>query len=638
MAPLTSGSVFRYLKLRTKLILLVLGVVAGTTLPLGSFIYFKNRSVLQEKTVEVCKTLALSLANLATEELLMNETYEATLTAILRLGEANIQGLVNAAVFNRDYTVVAELNGSFAKSALTTEEKKTQLSVDNFHFFSFQDKNESEILRFIAPIHITFRDQKKRVGTAIFDFDSNVIFRPIEDLRVMVVYTVIGLLFFFILLALYISYQITIPIVELTKGTQEFGLGDLSHRIVSIGTDEIAKLAVDFNSMADRIQDFTENLEFKVKERTEALAKSYEEVKLLKDSQDGDYYLTSLLINPFNTNLNIAKNTNTEIFLKQRKRFFFQEKQVELGGDACITDTVTLAGRDFTIFLNADAMGKSMQGAGGALVLLVVFTSGLVRAKESKNNDQTPENWLRERFLELQSVFLSFEGNMFISAILGMVDNQTGIMYYLNFDHPLPVLLRDEQVSWISPQKLLSKLGTPILTEEFQIDLFLLRKGDIVLFGSDGRDDLILNAKTGEMNIDETLFLKNVKESGGELERLHELLLVSGILYDDLSLLKIEFNPEFEIPDSEINKEFWSNNKLFEKAKELSFNGKSREALTYAERLYLRDSFHIQNLILLMKEHYQLGNSDQSKYYLERIQKISPEHPEMIELKKTIAL
>jgi len=109
VAPLTSGSVFRYLKHRTKLILLVLGVVAGTTLPLGSFIYFKNRSVLQEKTVEVCKTLALSLANLATEELLMNETYEATLTAILRLGEANIQGLVNAAVFNRDYTVVAEL-------------------------------------------------------------------------------------------------------------------------------------------------------------------------------------------------------------------------------------------------------------------------------------------------------------------------------------------------------------------------------------------------------------------------------------------------------------------------------------------------------------------------------------------------
>ena len=53
-------------------------------------------------------------------------------------------------------------------------------------------------------------------------------------------------------------------------------------------------------------------------------------------------------------------------------------------------------------------MGKSIQGAGGALALGVVFKSILSRNKILSGEENIfPERWLKQSYQELQSIFES---------------------------------------------------------------------------------------------------------------------------------------------------------------------------------------------------------------------------------------
>lgn len=89
-----------------------------------------------------------------------------------------------------------------------------------------------------------------------------------------------------ILLTTFIVRIVINPIQELAEGSQKFAAGKLDYRVKIKRTDEIGKLAVSFNQMAeglessmDRLEKWGNLLEQKVKERTSELAKAYEEVK-----------------------------------------------------------------------------------------------------------------------------------------------------------------------------------------------------------------------------------------------------------------------------------------------------------------------------------------------------------------------
>ena len=68
----------------------------------------------------------------------------------------------------------------------------------------------------------------------------------------------------------------------------------------------------------------------------------------------------------------------------KKKDFQFKKWSREIGGDLCVSHHFTLRGCPCTFYLNADAMGKSMQGAGGILVLGAVLDSIVVRMRHSR--------------------------------------------------------------------------------------------------------------------------------------------------------------------------------------------------------------------------------------------------------------
>ncbi len=277
------------------------------------------------------------------------------------------------------------------------------------------------------------------------------------------------------------------------------------------------------------------------------LSEKMAEIQALKVQQDGDYFLTSLLTKPLIADRNKSETVRTQFFIEQKKKFEFRKRQSELGGDICVVDNISLQGKRYVAFANGDAMGKSMQGAGGALVLGVVFQAYLARTNFSAHQQRkAPEIWLRDCYYELQNVFISFDGSMYLSIVMGLIDEATGTMYFLNAEHPGTVLLRGGKAGFLDSDLVLRKLGTPGEEEKVRIRLFELEPGDIVIAGSDGRDDLEIGVKDTNriINEDETEFLRRVEESHGALSGIVEGLRKRGKVTDDLSLLRIAYRTD----------------------------------------------------------------------------------------------
>ncbi len=301
------------------------------------------------------------------------------------------------------------------------------------------------------------------------------------------------------------------------------------------------------------------SLEAKVKERTVQLESAVHdlnqtnsnlegtltELHTLKQQQDGDYFLTSLLMKPLCVNYISDDRVKAEFAIKQKKEFQFKKWNAEIGGDLCSAHTISLRGKKYTVFLNADAMGKSMQGAGGALVFGSVFEAMIERVKLSTTvQDQYPERWLKNAFTELDKIFKSFDGSMFVSCVIGLIDNSNGYLYCFNAEHPWVALYRDNRASFLQDDASMFKLGTFANEDLFLVHTYQLFPGDSIFIGSDGKDDILLKSKNGEkgkINEDETLFLECVDQGRGKLSAIRETLLDKGEFTDDFSILKLTY-------------------------------------------------------------------------------------------------
>lgn len=307
-------------------------------------------------------------------------------------------------------------------------------------------------------------------------------------------------------------------------------------------------LANRFVRVQNEVEELNVNLEYKVEARTKQLRSSLKEVRELKEKQDGDYFLTSLLIEPLSGSSVQSPTVSVEILERQKKQFTFRDRQLTIGGDICIADTLQLRGRSYAVFLNADAMGKSIQGAGGALVLGTVFRSLLARTQMGTvAHDRYPEQWLKDCFIELQNVFETFDGSMLISLVVGLLDDQNGMTYFLNAEHPWVILYRGGQARFIEEELTLHKVGISGLGGSLSVSTIQLEPDDVLLIGSDGKDDVLLGTdESGQRIINERqeLILEHIMHAGASLSGTLAAILRMGELTDDFSLLRIGYRED----------------------------------------------------------------------------------------------
>lgn len=356
-----------------------------------------------------------------------------------------------------------------------------------------------------------------------------------------------------ILMAYMIFYLIYSALKDIAAAMDDLKSGGSGLLFTKSIDSEFVKVAAGISDAARTIKDYQANLEQKIAERTRELQESLGHIRSLKNQQDGDYFLTSLLLRPLNGNYANNRQIKVQIFMRQKKTFEFRSRANEIGGDICLAHSIRLRGRDYTLFLNGDAMGKSMQGAGGSLVLGAVMQSIVERTKLSpKEQVLYPERWLKSVFLELQKTFESFDGSMLVSVVMGLADEKNGFIYFINAEHPWSAVLRDGKAFFVEQGLSLRKLGTLGVSMGIRVQTFEMRPGDLFVIGSDGRDDLMLGSDSSGarvINEDETLFLRLLEKSGGDLARLYELCAQTGEITDDFSLLSLHYLPEAEIPE-----------------------------------------------------------------------------------------
>lgn len=397
------------------------------------------------------------------------------------------------------------------------------------------------------------------------------------------------------------------PLWDLVHALEKVNHGDLEVEVPVKVNDEIGFLSDSFNSMVISIKyarselvHYADNLEEKVNERTKEVQEKMDEVQKLKVQQDGDYFLTSLIENPLSTNYNKSKLVRTEFLINQKKKFVFRKKNAELGGDLCVTGNLRFGnGKDrWVSFFNADAMGKSMQGAGGAIVAGTAINNILSRsARNNRILSITPTEWVENTYFELDSIFKTFNGSMLVSCVLGLLNEKTGELIYFNAEHPWSVVYRDGKASFIENELLLRKLGSD---SEFQFTIrkFKLLPGDIFIVGSDGRDDINLGIKGGrELNEDETLFLRLVEEGKADLTKISQLIEFQGELTDDLSLMRVAFHEEYSPQDYEEENTAIT----IESAQDAIQEGNKTKAKYILDSLWISDKNNIHALKLLIK-------------------------------------
>jgi len=382
--------------------------------------------------------------------------------------------------------------------------------------------------------------------------DVNTIIR--EIIVPLVILLIVTLMLILGALAILINRIVLIPLGVIDSNLSKIMERDFSVRINLATGDELTTVANTINMMTANIREYTENLEGLVAERTKQLQEAFEEVNALKVQQDGDYFLTSLLINPLLINEVQSDALSVDFYVSQKKKFTFKSRAGEIGGDLCIAREIVLMDRRYLAFTNADAMGKSLQGAGGALVMAVIFHSYANRTPLFPSiHMRPPESWLTEIYEELHRVFVSFDGSMLISAVLGLIDEETGSLYYINAEHPWTVCYRGGKAEFTEEELTLRKIGTMGFGTDAVIRTLQLQSRDIIFLGSDGRDDIMtgMNEVTGQriINEDETRFLRCIEEADGNLEKLVEIIEKDGELTDDFTLIRIEWKkPAMVVP------------------------------------------------------------------------------------------
>jgi serine phosphatase RsbU (regulator of sigma subunit) len=509
------------------------------------------------------------------------------------------------------------------------------------------------------------------------------------------------------LAALLLHRFFTIPLRNTTEAVTNIGhvvsekqFQELeAHKIKSVREDELGQLSGVVNSLASELQssygsllELNQNLEQKVEDRTRRLQQTLEEVSDLKKRQDGDYFLTSLLIKPLAVNRVEGNHTDVRFFMKQKKSFIFKNREDELGGDICLADTIHLHGRTFTVFLNGDAMGKSIQGAGGALVLGAVARMMIERTKLTMSMQNLyPERWLKNAFIEFQKMFESFDGSMLVSVVLGLIDDDSGVLYVINAEHPRTVLYRNGKAAFLEEDTIHRKLGIGGLDGKLQIGTYQLETGDVIIAGSDGRDDILIGMGqdgTRTMNSDETLFVKHVEAGNGNLDQIYAGLVESGEITDDLSLLRVEYrkeaSPERKASQEAISRaralakggdqtggvrelegalgrdplnpelvrpliKYYLEKKNFARTAEIAEPlaeaghldnefafvtahcrkklNRLKEAADMAERVYLREPELAKNLFLLAEVYARMGNIARGADFLDKAEKLDPGNP-----------
>lgn len=176
-----------------------------------------------------------------------------------------------------DFFVYNKKKKTIFSSTKKTEDVSLLENVDKSHkIYQVCQKGENYYLRTISYLFVTADMNGYYIETQT---NLQEIFEKRDDMTKMYHYIVLIVLICCAVLSFVISYLLTYRVRALSVTARAFAGGQMEERAKIRGTDEIAKLAIDFNQMADELQEKMEQLEEHVKSQEAFTAAFAHELK-----------------------------------------------------------------------------------------------------------------------------------------------------------------------------------------------------------------------------------------------------------------------------------------------------------------------------------------------------------------------
>ncbi|MFC2140470.1 ATP-binding protein, partial [Candidatus Auribacterota bacterium] len=129
-----------------------------------------------------------------------------------------------------------------------------------------------------------YSDAQEDIGKIQVELHLKYVYSDLEKEKNVIILIILASLFCGFISIVGISHLLIRPLKRLEEVTNTFSLGRWSARVPIQHQDEIGRLGETFNRMADKIEDYTKNLEKMVIEKTAGLQKAQEQlVKLARE-------------------------------------------------------------------------------------------------------------------------------------------------------------------------------------------------------------------------------------------------------------------------------------------------------------------------------------------------------------------
>ncbi len=249
----------------------------------------------------------------------------------------------------------------------------------------------------------------------------------------------------------------------------------------------------------------------------------------LNEKTESEYFTTLLLSQLSETPIG-GSNITIDSYINQEKTLNFQKTTFQIGKHLCFTSPLSLQQKSHILFVSASSNKNSFQATQTTLIFTTILKTLIHQTNTiGRLQDKSPTDWLTETYHQLQAIFHSFQEDVSVSTLIGLIHEITGEVCFFNANHLQPILFRQAQTSFVNPRSpILPAIGSnPKNTVKIQKTL--LKDQDILVLGTANRPD-------SETKLQ---FLNAVEAGEGNV--LGIAIAIEQIKACDFSLLTLEF-------------------------------------------------------------------------------------------------
>lgn len=221
----------------------ILGIVLGLVFLLGLAVTVQVRQLLSQTMYTQLGKQAIAftrdLAARATDPILINDLY--ALHVLLQDTQRNHPDVVYAFVVDPDgYVLGHTFDGGFPENLLPAN----SVTGDAYEHTAVLDTSEGQVWDTAVPVF------DGRAGTARLGLSDAQVLQTIDTITGQLLLTTVMVSIVGISAAVFLTWILTRPILDLVGATQAIGRGDFSYRVRRWADDEIGKLTDAFNTMS----------------------------------------------------------------------------------------------------------------------------------------------------------------------------------------------------------------------------------------------------------------------------------------------------------------------------------------------------------------------------------------------------